>query len=102
MDLTRSGRKGSITDSMLCLFLINAEGYSRRNGTRELCGIGSKKQHRDSEAGKGVQSHGDYKHIHIELNVPNTLQISQAIKILNLRSTWLVFQDILNFHKLSP
>ena len=42
----------------------------------------------------------DYKHVHMELNVPNTLSILQVIQILKSHSASLVFREIPNFHKL--
>jgi REP element-mobilizing transposase RayT len=44
----------------------------------------------------------DYSHIHMEVDVPNTLAISKAIQILKSYSAYILFYKIPNFCKLYP
>ncbi len=44
----------------------------------------------------------DYTHVHMELNVPNTLSMIQVVQILNSHSASIIFQEIPNFRKLYP
>ena len=44
----------------------------------------------------------DYAHIHMEVNVPNTLSISQVIQILKSHSASKIFGEMPNFRKRYP
>jgi len=44
----------------------------------------------------------DYSHIHMEVNVPNTITISTAVQILKSYSAYILFDKIPNFRKLYP
>ncbi len=44
----------------------------------------------------------DYAHIHMELNIPNTLSMSQVVQILKSHSASRIFQEIPGFRKLYP
>lgn len=44
----------------------------------------------------------DYKHVHLLVNVPNTLKIVQVIQILKSHSASIIFKKMPGFHKLYP
>lgn len=44
----------------------------------------------------------DFAHVHMELNIPNTLTMCQVVQILKSHSASAVFQRIPNFRKLYP
>ena len=44
----------------------------------------------------------DFAHVHMELNIPNTLTICQVIQILKSHSASVIFQKMPGFHKLYP
>ena len=44
----------------------------------------------------------DYSHIHMEVNVPNTIAISKAVQILKSYSAYVLFYKIPAFRKLYP
>jgi REP element-mobilizing transposase RayT len=43
-----------------------------------------------------------FNHIHMLVNIPNTLSVVQVIQILKSHSTSIIFQKIPGFHKLYP
>jgi REP element-mobilizing transposase RayT len=44
----------------------------------------------------------DFAHVHMELDIPNTLSVIQVIQILKSHSASVIFQKIPNFRKLYP
>ncbi len=44
----------------------------------------------------------DFAHIHMEVNVPNTIKVSAAVQIMKSYSAYVLFIKIPNFRKLYP
>ncbi|MCL4365456.1 IS200/IS605 family transposase [Candidatus Marsarchaeota archaeon] len=44
----------------------------------------------------------DYAHVHIEVNIPNALSVSQVIQILKSHSASKIFREMPNFRKRYP
>ena len=56
--------------------------------------------------GVGIREFGfsddDYAHIHMELNIPNTITISHVVQALKSHSASVIFREIPGFRKLYP
>ena len=56
--------------------------------------------------GVGIREFGfsdeDYAHVHMELNIPNTITVSHVVQALKSHSASVIFREIPGFHKLYP